>query len=134
MKKFFCIIVLFISVCVSGFAQTTVGEVKDGFKRGCFWIVVDSDLDNYSVMMFKTDYSTEKTDADGNVFSAVWETVVMSDDGQRGEDWFKKRMEDDDLRLIMGNELFYGNFKIVIDDDYTVTDEGRARVTMTLME
>ena len=132
MEKIFCIIVLFISVVFSGAAQTTKDKIQDGFKNGIFYLVVDNDPDNYSVMMFQS-VDKEWSMEDGSACGAVFETIIMGDDYKRGEDWFKEKMKTEDGKNIMW-ETFHRKTGIVLGDDYTITEEGRARVSMTLME
>lgn len=127
MKKIFFIIVLFISVCVSGFAQTTVGGIQNNFKKGHFFL-----MDKEFYIMFKAADEMWSTE-DGSACGAVFETVIMSDDAKKGEEWFKEKMKTKEGQDIMWT-MFNKSYGITLGDDYTVTEEGRARVSMTLME
>lgn len=127
MKKIFFIIVLFISVCVSGFAQTTVGGIQNNFKKGHFFL-----MDKEFYIMFKAVDEMWSTE-DGSACGAVFETYVMSDDAKKGEEWFKEKMKTKEGQDIMWT-MFNKSYGITLGDDYTVTEEGRARVSMTLME
>lgn len=127
MKKIFCIIVLFISVVFSGAAQTTKDKIQDNFKKGCFYL-----MDKEFYIMFKAVDEMWSTE-DGSACGAVFETIIMSDDQKKGEEWFKEKMKTEEGQDIMW-ETFQRTTGIVLGDDYTVTEEGRARVSMTLME
>lgn len=127
MKKIFCIIVLFISVVFSGAAQTTKDKIQDNFKKGCFYL-----MDKEFYIMFKAVDEMWSTE-DGSACGAVFETIIMSDDQKKGEEWFKEKMKTEEGQDIMW-ETFQRITGIVLWDDYTVTEEGRARVSMTLVE
>lgn len=127
MKKIFCIIVLFISVVLSGAAQTTVGGIQDNFKKGYFLL-----MDDEFYIMFKAADEMWSTE-DGSACGAVFETVIMSDDQKKGEEWFKEKMKTEDGQEVMWT-MFNKSYGITLGDDYTVTEEGRARVSMTLMK
>lgn len=127
MKKIFCIIVLFISVAVTMMAQTTVDGIQNNFKKGYFFL-----MDDEFYIMFKAADEMWSTE-DGSACGAVFETIIMSDDQKKGEEWFKEKMktkEGQDVMWTMFNK-YYG---ITLGDDYTVTEDGRARVSMALME
>lgn len=127
MNKIICIIVLFISVVFSGAAQTTVGGIQDNFKKGHFFL-----MDKEFYIMFKAVDEMWSTE-DGSACGAVFETVIMSDDAKKGEEWFKEKMKTKEGQDIMWT-MFNKSYGITLGDDYTVTEEGRARVSMALME
>lgn len=126
MKKIFCIIVLFISVAISASAQKTVGEIREGFQNGVFYL-----MDKEFYIMFQS--VDKEWGSDGKIRGAVFETVADSESMEKGEKWFKEKMKDEQGREVMCT-LFFDKFKIVMDEDYTVTENGRARITMTLIE
>lgn len=125
MKKIFLLIVLFISVAVSGYAQKTRSEIRDAYKEGVFYL-----WDEEFYIMFETDESQKVyTNSDGEVRSAVWMTNVMTENGKKGEDWFKEKMSTEEGQLVMFN-LFYDKYRIILGDDYVVDSNGRAKITM----
>ena len=126
MKKIFCIIVLFISVAISASAQKKVSDIKEGFENGCFYL-----MDKEFYVMFQAVETCQEKD--GKIKSAVFETVADSESMEKGEKWFKEKMEGEDSQAAMF-DFFYDNINVVIGDDYKVTEDGRARVSMTLME
>lgn len=119
--------------------QNTVGAIRDGFKNGCFYLVVDSDVDNYSVMFFKAIDGTETYDENGDIILADYITDVEEENeydiyfNKKGNDWLKGQLakaeedEDKDLALFMTFEE-YGLIMI----DHSITDDGRVRMQFGL--
>jgi len=132
MKKFILIFSLLIFGVFSLMGQTTTNGIRNSFKEsGLFYITVDNDFENHSVLMFKA-IKEESIDADGNIVSAVWETVETMEHLKRGEKWFKEQMATEAGQLAMW-KIFYNEFRIIIGEDLTITEDGRARITMTIM-
>lgn len=119
--------------------QNTVGAIRDGFKNGCFYLVVDSDVDNYSVMFFKVIDGTETYDKNGDIMIADYITDVEEENeydiyfNKKGNDWLKEQLakteedEDKDLALFMTFEE-YG----LIMMEHAITDDGRVRMQFAL--
>lgn len=125
MKKFISIIALFI-ISVSAFGQKTVKELHNGFKNGCFYL----EGKEFSTLFQAVEI---KQGEDGNIKQAVFETVANNENTKKGEEWFKDRMKSEDERMLM-SIAFYKMSYIVIGNDYTVTKDGRVRVTITMMK
>ena len=129
MKKIFCIIILFISVCVSAFAQTNVEDIRSGFQVGSFYINVDEG----SWLKFGADIFAEdtQTDDDCNIVRAVFESHTDVDMEEKGERWFIEQMKSENGQKAMF-KMFYEKLGIVLMEDFTVTDKGRAKITMMI--
>lgn len=138
MKKIIVIMVMLLSGIVAN-GQNTVGAIRDGFKNGCFYLVVDSDIDNYSVMFFKAIDGTETYDENGDIMIADYITDVEEENeydiyfNKKGNDWLKEQLakaeedETKDLVLFMTFEE-YG----LIMMEHEITNDGRVRIQFAL--
>lgn len=139
MKKMIILLVMLLSGIVAN-GQNTIGAIRDGFKNGCFYLVVDSDVDNYSVMFFKAIDGTETYDENGDIMIADYITDVEEENNEydiyfnkKGNDWLKGQLakaEKDENHYLVLFMTFEDYGLIMID--HSITDDGRVRMQFSL--